>query len=118
MTVQECYAALGGDYDDVMRRFRTEEKVRKFALMFLRDTSYSDLCAALAQGDAETAFRAAHTLKGVGQNLGFTALYQAASELTELLRGGQMTGAQPLKAAVDEAFARTDSAVRALAAEG
>ena len=34
--------------------------------------------AAMAAGDAEGAFMAAHTLKGVSQNLGFDNLYEPA----------------------------------------
>lgn len=34
----------------------------------------------------EDAFRAAHTIKGICQNLSLTALLKAASELTEALR--------------------------------
>ena len=41
----------------------------------------------------EDAFRSAHTLKGVCQNLSFDRLYEVSNELTELLR--DRTGAQP-----------------------
>ena len=41
----------------------------------------------------EDAFRSAHTLKGVCQNLSFDRLYEVSHELTELLRDG--TGEQP-----------------------
>ena len=41
----------------------------------------------------EGAFRGAHTLKGVCQNLSFDRLYEVSNELTELLR--DRTGEQP-----------------------
>ena len=41
----------------------------------------------------EDAFRSAHTLKGVCQNLSFDCLYEVSNELTELLR--DRTGEQP-----------------------
>ena len=41
----------------------------------------------------EDAFRGAHTLKGVCQNLSFDHLYEVSNELTELLR--DRTGEQP-----------------------
>ena len=41
----------------------------------------------------EDAFRSAHTLKGVCQNLSFDRLYEVSYELTELLR--DKTGEQP-----------------------
>jgi len=30
MTIQECYAAIGGDYNDVASRLRTDERIAKF----------------------------------------------------------------------------------------
>ena len=39
--------------------------------------------------DYAEGFRAAHTLKGVSQNLGFLRLGDATSQLTELLRGSE-----------------------------
>ena len=53
---------------------------------FLDDSSFSELCRALEEGQREEAFRAAHTLKGVCANLGFDQLRTSASALTELLR--------------------------------
>lgn len=118
MTVKECYTAMGGDYDDVLNRFRSEDRVRKFALMFLQDKSYEELDAAFAANDDEAAFRGSHTLKGVGQNLSFTALFTAAEVLTNELRAGKKTtDLMPLKEAVDVEFKRTMEALQALALE-
>lgn len=88
MTVQMCYATFGGDYEGVLGRLRSEDRIRKFALKFLKDPSYESLSTSLAAKDYETAFRAAHTLKGVSQNLGFTKLYTSSQALMETLRGG------------------------------
>ena len=44
-------------------------------------------------GNYEDAFRSAHTLKGVCQNLFFDCLYEVSNELTELLR--DRTGEKP-----------------------
>ena len=43
-------------------------------------------CYEAIGGNYEDAFRGAHTLKGVCQNLSFDRLYEASNELTELLR--------------------------------
>ena len=93
MTLKECYAALGGDYDEAMGRLRSEKLVQKFVLKFLNDGSYGLLCGSLASGDRDEAFRAAHTIKGVCANMAFSALLDSSSQLTELLRAGE-TGAQ------------------------
>ena len=87
MTVQECYEAMGADYDDVISRLRTDERVTKFLLKILNDGSFQLLTDSLAAKNMEDAFRAAHTLKGVAMNLSLTALYHAAGPMTEALRG-------------------------------
>ena len=89
MTLQEFFEETGGNYDEVMRRMRKEERVRKFAGMFLRDDSYRLLNEAMESGNCEDAFRAAHTLKGVCANLSFTRLLDSVSAVTEELRGGR-----------------------------
>ncbi|MBP3366541.1 MAG: Hpt domain-containing protein [Treponema sp.] len=86
MTVQECYAEMGADYDGVFGRLRKDERIQKFLLMLLKDPSYDLLCTSMEAGNAEEAFRAAHTIKGVGQNLSLTPLYESASRLSDFLR--------------------------------
>ena len=93
MTIQECYKAIGGNYEDVLGRLNNEALIRKFALMFLEDSSYMQLKQAMADKNYEEAFRSAHTLKGVCQNLSFDRLYEVSHNLTELLR--DRTGEQP-----------------------
>ena len=63
MTLQECYAALGGNYKDVLSRLQMEKLVSKFVLKFLSDGSYDLLCRSLEEKNYEEAFRAAHTIK-------------------------------------------------------
>ena len=67
----------------------------------------------MASQDYEQAFRAAHTIKGVAQNLSFTALYQSASALSEALRGGFTPEAPALAARLDADYAKTVAAIRA-----
>ena len=86
MTIQECYQKLGGEFAQVEKRLPSVGLVRKFIVKFLDDDSYSKLCLAMQNGQWEEAFRAAHTLKGVSANLGFSRLLASAGELTELLR--------------------------------
>ena len=80
MTIQECYEAIGGNYEDVLRRLRSEVLIRKFTLKFLEDQSYSLLKQALGDNNYEEAFRGAHTLKGVCQNLSFDRLYEVSDK--------------------------------------
>lgn len=117
MTVKECYAALEGDYDEVIGRLMSEERIQRFALKFLADSSYEFLRTSLAEKDTETAFRAAHTLKGVCQNLSFTKLYLSSSNATEALRGGDIASAETLFEQVTADYNQTISALKVLQEE-
>ena len=86
MTIQECYTALEGDYEEVLSRLYSEALVKKFVGKFLADQSFQQLESSLNAEDYDEAFRAAHTLKGVAQNLSFTKLYHSSHEITEALR--------------------------------
>ena len=112
MTIQECYQKMGADYEDVLKRLYNEGMICRFTLMFLNDDSYPKLEQALKEGNVKEAFRAAHTLKGVCQNLGFTNLYQPAYELTEVLRAGTLEGSGEWFARVTEQYKITTDAIR------
>ncbi len=112
MTLEECYTALGGDYQDVLGRLRSERLVQKFVLKFLDDGSYDLLCASMRKDNGEEAFRAAHTIKGMCQNLSFTALAESSAALTEALRGGK-TADPALFDQVKEDYQRTVAAISA-----
>ena len=32
MTIQECYEAIGGNYDDVLKRVRSEALIQRFTM--------------------------------------------------------------------------------------
>ena len=86
MSIEECYQEIGGNYADVCTRLPSPRLIHRFVLKFLEDKSFETLCSAMESGSQETAFRAAHTLKGVCANLGFARLLESASALTEILR--------------------------------
>ena len=111
MTVRDCYEELGSDFDKVLSRLVSEALVKKFALKFLDDPSFGQLETALADKDAETAFRAAHTLKGICLNLGFDNLYKASFDITEKLRGRDTEGCEELLAKVEEQYNNTVDAI-------
>ena len=113
MTLKDCYTALGGDYEDVVARLPSEGFVQKYVLKFLDDKSFELLCASLETGDVQEAFRAAHTIKGMCQNLSFTSLGSAASDLTEALRAGDLETGKTLLGEVREEYRRTAEAIRA-----
>ena len=93
MTTTELYGQIGGDYADVLKRFNSDAMVKRFAIKFLKDERFEKLCIAMAERNTDTAFRAAHTLKGICLNLGFGDLYRVSSVITEALRRGDMSSA-------------------------
>ena len=109
----EVLAGEGAGHTFVLHA-KDEAVVRRFALKFLQDDSFQNLKKALEEKDAPTAFRAAHTLKGVCQNLGFDALYVPSSALTEALRGGSLDGADELFPPVEKEYQRVVEALKAL----
>ena len=116
MTIEECYAQLGGSYAEVMGRLPSLRLVEKFIGKFLEDGSYQDLCDAMEAGNRAEAFRAAHTLKGVSANLSFHRLQASSGELTELLRAESDTipeSAAPLMERVVRDYQETAAAIRA-----
>ena len=116
MTLQECYAALEGDYAGVTSRLPTERMVQKFVLKFLNDGSYDLLLRSMETEDYAEAFRAAHTIKGVCQNLSFTKLYTSSHALTEALRSGWSPEAGKLLPQVKADYEQTAEAIRTLQA--
>ena len=112
MTIQECYQALGGDWEEVLGRLYSEALVCKFAGKFLSEPSFQLLEDSVNEGSWEDAFRAAHTLKGVSQNLSFTRLYQSSHEITEALRTKDYDLAKLLLPKVQEDYAKTVGAIR------
>lgn len=108
MTVQEVYGRLGADYSEIVCRMGNEERVKRFVLKLPQDDSFLRLCGAMTEGDAGEAFREAHTLKGIGLNLGLTNIADKAMLLTEELRAGVInTEAERLFAEFAESYDET-----------
>lgn len=112
--INECYQAMGADYEEVFGRLRNERLITKFVLKFPGDPSFSQLQSTLEEKNVEEAFRAAHTLKGVAQNLGFTPLYEATATLTEVLRAGNLPEDDNMMNAVAKEYERTVAAIEQL----
>lgn len=114
MDLKECFNAFGGNYNGVMGRLLTEERVKKFLLMFLNDPSFNELETAMENKDYDSAFRAAHTLKGICANLGIEKLGEVSSEITEALRAKDNDTACKLFVQVAESYRITVDALNQL----
>ena len=116
MTLEECYAAMGGDYADAIGRLRSERMVQKFVLKLPRDESFSLLCRSWDAKDYKEAFRASHTIKGICQNLSITRLGSSAAQLTDALRGGWTPASDALLEEVKRDYQDTVDAIAAFEA--
>lgn len=114
MTLQECYGVIGGNYEEVMDRIPEETLIKRCVIKFIDDPSYAELKKSLEDKNYNDAFRAAHTLKGVCQNLSFSALYEAVNPLTEHLRGGAELKDAALFDRVTEVYEATINGIRQL----
>ena len=96
MTLQECYTAMGGNYDDAIGRLRSERLVQKFVLKFLNDGSYDLLCRSLEEKNR---------------------LQESSSRLCESLRNGYTPQADALAEEVRVDYAQTVAAIQAFQKE-
>ena len=109
-----CYAQIGGDLEGVRSRLMTDERIEKFIGIFAEDPSFGNLRTALDEGDLKEAFRAAHTMKGISRDMGFTSLSDIAAELADVLRpdeegvpAGPLERVPSLFEQLEEAYTRT-----------
>lgn len=109
MSLEACYAVIGGDLQSVRGRLLTDERIVKFVGIFTQDTSFQTLETTLAEGNMPEAFRAAHTMKGISRDLGFTPLYEASNKLADALRPND-AGEPTAPELVDDLFAQTKDA--------
>lgn len=116
MTLEQAYTVFGGDFQECLGRLRSDKLIIKFCQKFLDDGSFQLLVSSMDSGDMEEAFRAAHTLKGVAQNLSYTKLAKSSSDLTEALRPGtpyDEANVKSLYAQVTDSYNETVTALRA-----
>lgn len=81
------------DFDGAINRFIGSEDIyEEFLYRFPDDKNLSQLEEFLSKGDIESAFKKAHTLKGVTSNYGFINVYEAVIPVVEILRSGSSDG--------------------------
>ena len=88
MTLQELYAAIGGDYEQATRVLRMDKLIDKHIRKLPKNGVADNLLQAGKTMDPAALFEAAHAMKGVCANLGLTALSGLASDIAEEFRPG------------------------------
>ncbi len=103
--LEQFYASVGSNASEIIKRLGGDSSlVIRFLSKFQADGSFDQLCSALDSGETETAFRMAHTLKGLSANLGLQTLYEQASNVTELLRAGNLEDAKAALPALEQVY--------------
>lgn len=99
----ETMRSWGADVDEALVRCLNNES---FYLMLVQkavqDANFDRLPEAVAAGDLDKAFEAAHALKGVTANLALTRILKPVQEITELLRARTETDYSPLLKEISE----------------
>ena len=106
------------DYDSGIERFSGLDAVfQKFLRMFPEDPSYNNTIEAINNGDYDSAFTYAHTLKGTAGNLSLSELYRVTSLLVEDLRIKKTDNLTARLAAVTESYKKTTDAIKKASAD-
>ena len=106
----DALRAYGAKVDEGLARcLNNEAFYLRMVSLALSDANFDALRTAMAAGDAQKAFEAAHALKGATGNVALTPIYEPVCRLTELLRGqsGAVAGSEAL---VDEIMTQLDKA--------
>lgn len=116
MNVEELYALIDGDYDEVLKRLPGEEFVARFIVKFADDTSCPDTVSSWREGDEGATFESAHKAKGVCANLSLRKLADITSMICEALRPGNnaLREATDIDALVNELDAAHQAALEAI----
>jgi PAS domain S-box-containing protein len=112
----ELAGIAGIDTVDGLRRVAGNERLYRAMLRQYADDQADTptaLRAALAAGDAKTAERLAHTLKGVSATLGIKPASEAAAVVEDRIRHDGLEGIKDDLAALEEATAAVIAAIRA-----
>ncbi len=89
MTIIELWDELGVNKAEVLERFAgSVEVARKCTVMYAEDTIIGDLESAIKEHNYSGAERAAHTLKGIADNLGFKGVHKYGQMIVDDVRSG------------------------------
>lgn len=97
MTLLEELKALGVNVDEGLARINGNEKLYTRLLgTFVKSLEANAVQPDFDAADCETMIEKTHTIKGTSGNMSITPIYEAYSEIVDLLRTGQAEQARPL----------------------
>ncbi|PXX54360.1 Hpt domain-containing protein [Hungatella effluvii] len=103
------------DVEGTLARFCGNSALyEKFLVKFLQDDNFEKIGEAIRASDSQMMQMAAHTLKGVSGNLGFTDLMAACAEMVSQLRQTNMEGALAAYPRVRETYETVCEAINSM----
>ncbi|MBQ8305340.1 MAG: Hpt domain-containing protein [Blautia sp.] len=91
MTIENLAAYGANTQEGLQRCVNNESFYIRMVRMIPGDPNFQKLYDAIDAGNLDTAFEAAHALKGSTGNLSLTPIFAPVSEITELLRARTQT---------------------------
>ncbi len=103
MLTLDNLAAFGADTESGLKRCVNKESLYfRLIKTVPNNEGFAKLEEAVAAGDYETAFQAAHGLKGISTNLSLDSLSRPIIEITEHLRAREEMDYQPLLKEIEQ----------------
>ncbi len=117
MTIQELYEKIGADYAQACRVMKMDKLIDRYVRKFTSSDVGDRLAAAGETMDPVQLFEAAHAMKGLCANMGFTGLSEAAHVITEQFRPGNPRtmdddAVKAKLAEISELYARTLAGIK------
>lgn len=107
------------DLDGAMERFYGNDTLYLTVLKgFLNDETMKTLKRAVLNQEWDAAFTAAHALKGLAGNLGFTPLFHSIGELVIVIRAGRIDEAEHAVYAAEKCYDEITSTIKTYCTEG
>lgn len=91
MNVRECYKEISGDYDAVIDRLHTDEKVLKYLRKYAGTNLVDRMLEAFDSEDYKQVFELSHELKGMSANLELKRNNSTITHICDSVRGGIKT---------------------------
>ena len=89
MELLDFYNAIGENYDLLLSRLLSSDRIEKYLTIFFSENSIEDLKTWIINNDFQSAINTAHTLKGVTATLGFDHLSSDICGLHGVLKNNE-----------------------------
>lgn len=106
MELMDFYNAIGENYDLLLSRLLSSDRIEKYLTIFFSENSIADLKNQIINNEFQSAINTAHTLKGVTATLGFDHLASDICGLHGVLKNNESEKAGILCQKIVEEYER------------